>query len=74
VYIEDKKPIPGGSIGIEFESTKPPYPRSSGTVEANGSFELSTSELGDGAPEGEHRIRFTGATSIDQPDPQAALR
>jgi len=73
VYIDDKKPIPGGSIGIEFESIKPPYPRSSGTVEADGIFELSTSERGDGAPEGEHRIRFTGATSIDQPDPQAAL-
>ena len=73
VYSDDKKPIPGGSIGIEFESIKPPYPRSSGTVEADGSFELSTSERGDGAPEGEHRIRFTGATSLEQPDPQAAL-
>ena len=73
VYIDDKKPVPGGSIGIEFESTKPPYNRSSSTVSPDGSFELSTSTKGDGALEGEHRIRFTGTTSPQQPDAKVAL-
>lgn len=73
VYSDDKKPIPGGAIGIEFESTKPPYNRSSSTVGPDGSFELSTSTQGDGALEGEHRIRFTGTTSPQQPDAKVAL-
>ena len=59
VYADTKAPIPGG-LGIWFESTKAPeYVRSSGVINADGTFALSAAEFDTGALAGEHRIRFT---------------
>ncbi len=57
VYKADGKPVTGGVI-VWFESTTPPYHRSSSDVDSEGRFSLGFIQADSGAIEGEHRIRF----------------
>ncbi len=72
VYSDTKKAIPGGLVVI-FESTSPPYTRSSSRIEDSGHFTLGTSSDGNGSIVGPHRVRFTGVASESQPDPAAIV-
>lgn len=72
VYKDTKQTIPGGLVVI-FESTSPPYTRSSSRIEASGHFTLGTSADGNGSIVGPHRVRFTGVASESQPDPAAIV-
>jgi hypothetical protein len=57
VLYADGQTLPaGGTITLELASA--PHYRASGRIEADGSFELSTEDLGPGAVEGEHRARI----------------
>jgi hypothetical protein len=56
LYKNSGEPLPAGGT-ITFESASPPYLRATGRIEPDGSFELSTLDVGPGAPEGEHRVR-----------------
>jgi hypothetical protein len=55
VFKEDGKLLRGGVV--MFESTSPPYIRSSSETDSEGKFRLSTIEEGSGAVAGEHRVR-----------------
>src|SRR5205823_1644081 len=57
VYKGSGKPVTGNPT-IWFESTSPPYHRTSSEVDAEGKFSLNFIREDDGAMEGEHRIRF----------------
>ncbi len=72
VYENDEQPVPGG-VTIVFESTKPPYDRASGNLDAEGRFDLSSSRQGDGAMQGEHRVRFTADVGPGRPDAAANM-
>lgn len=72
VYADDGQPVPGG-VTIVFESTEPPHRRASGEIDAQGNFDLSSRRQGDGAMEGEHRIRFTAHASHAEPDPNVTV-
>ena len=70
VYKDSKKPVP--DVGILFESTTPPYLRSTGKTDKEGRFNLSTFVQDGGAMKGEHRVCFGPA--IDYGDSNAFLR
>lgn len=72
VYADNGQPVPGG-VTIVLESTKPPHARASGDIDSEGRFELSTRREGDGAIEGEQRVRFTAPVSHAQPDPNVTV-
>jgi len=55
VYKGTSQPAAAGA-GILFESTKEPYARAAGKIEADGSFVLSTDRPDNGAIQGEHRV------------------
>jgi hypothetical protein len=73
VYADTGERVPA-SLTVWFESTTPPYQRSSGVVK-DGKFYLSTTRDGNGAIAGEHRVRFDpfvpNGGAVD--DPAAAL-
>jgi hypothetical protein len=74
VVYKDGQPFRGGGgLTIWFESTQPPYHRSSSPVEDDGEFDLSFIQAGSGAPEGEHRIRFDPGDKHMQPTAEIAL-
>lgn len=56
VYKDTGEPV-ASTLTIYFESTKPPYVRSSGLVE-DGKFYTSTLSDNSGSIAGEHRVRF----------------
>ncbi len=70
VYADTGELVPG-SLTVWFESTTPPYQRSSGIVK-DGKFYLSTTRDGNGAISGEHRVRFDpfvpNSASTENPD------
>lgn len=72
VYEDNDQPVPGG-VTIVFESTEPPYARASGNLDAEGRFDLSSSRPGDGAMQGEHRVRFTADVGPGRPDAAANM-
>lgn len=72
IYASDGKPVPAG-VGIWFESTTPPYDRSSAILQADGKFILSTDREGNGAIRGEHRIRFDPPQPVTDKDAETAL-
>jgi len=55
VYQDDGTPAAAG-VYVVFESTKDPYPRAMGKINADGTFTLSTDRPDNGAIQGEHRI------------------
>lgn len=55
VFKDDGSPLRGGVV--VFESTAPPYIRSSSETDAEGRFRLATIQEGSGSVEGEHRVR-----------------
>lgn len=70
VYANTEEPV-RGSLTVWFESTAPPYQRSSGIVK-DGKFYLSTTRDGNGSIAGEHRVRFDpfvpNGAAIEQPE------
>ena len=69
VYADTGEPV-RSTLTIFFESTAPPYQRSSGLVDADGKFYTSTLREASGSLAGEHRVRFdpghpgTGPTGL----------
>jgi hypothetical protein len=59
VYKDTREPVT--RVGIVFESTTPPYLRSSGRLDEEGRFNLSTDRQDSGAIQGEHRVCFVPA-------------
>ena len=59
---------------IWFESTTPPYHRSSSAVDAEGKFELGFIHAGSGSTEGEHRIRIEPANPGALPAQEALAK
>jgi len=58
VYQDDGSPAAAG-VSVVFESTKEPYARSSGVIQSDGSFALSTDRPDNGAMQGEHRVAIS---------------
>lgn len=55
----DKKPAEGATIVFHLKNGAADAPKPSGTVEADGSFTLTTYPHGDGAPPGEYIVLVT---------------
>lgn len=72
VYADTGEPV-RHPLTIFFESTKPPYQRSSGLVDTEGKFYTSTLRDASGSLAGEHRVRFDPGHPGTGPTGPAAL-
>lgn len=72
VYADTGEPVRCG-LTILFESTTPPYQRSSGLVDTEGKFYTSTLRDASGSLAGEHRVRFDPGQPGSGPTGPAAL-
>jgi hypothetical protein len=72
VYADTGEPVRSG-LTIFFESTAPPYQRSSGLVDTDGKFYTSTLRDSSGSLAGEHRVRFDPGSPGSGPTGPAAL-
>jgi hypothetical protein len=72
VTLQDGSPLAGGTLEFEREGAAT---GAVANVEADGAYELMTTEEGDGAPQGKYRVRlFPPETAADDPDAPAAAR
>jgi hypothetical protein len=72
IYADTGEPVRAG-LTIFFESTTPPYKRSSGLVDTEGKFYTSTLRDASGSLAGEHRVRFDPGHPGAGPTGPAAL-
>lgn len=72
VTLEDGKPLAKGLILLERSEGGAPI-TARGTVKADGSFELSTHKMGDGAYPGKYRVSINPQDMSDVPDEKKVL-
>jgi hypothetical protein len=61
VVLGDGKPLAEGTV--TFVPVKEPGRHATGTLRSDGSFSLATKDLGEGAPEGEYKVRIESAAT-----------